>query len=119
MTIAKIGKKFPWWSIPLIILVIVLGAIVLGMLVPSFATWAIAGLASIGVFLWGLFISCITSLYFWAGFGIMGVAFFIYFYRKNYSKQKVLLSTTAGSSLPAVDRLAAPLFDEDTKVEQA
>ncbi len=118
MSIVKIGKKFPWYIIPLIIVVIILSAVVLGLLVPDFATWMLGGLAAIGIFLWDMFIGCITSMYFWAGFGIMGIIFFIYYYRKNYAKKKVLVTTptTVGTGY---DSLSKPLFDDDTKVESA
>ena len=119
MTIAKIGKKFPWWSIPLIIFCVVAGFALLGLLVPEVGAWLVNGGMAILAFLWSVFISCVTSMYFWAGFGIMGVFFFIYFYRKNYAKKKVLIPSTTGSVLPTADRLPTPLFDEDTKVESA
>jgi hypothetical protein len=121
MTIAKIGKKFPWKTLVLgifcaLLIISLVGIIWLG--VDGFLA-LVAGL-TIGFFtlIGGVAWACITNLYFWAGFGIMGVVFFIYFYRKNYAKQKVLIPSTSPVST-GYDTLSKPLFDDETKVESA
>jgi hypothetical protein len=119
MPILKVGKKFPWKTLLLAIFVVILGICLGGILlfgVEGFINGIVGLTVAIATFLGGIAWACITNLFFWAGFGIMGAVFFVYFYRKNYAKQKVLVPSTTGSALPASDTLAQPLFNDDTEV---
>jgi hypothetical protein len=117
MTWVKIGKKFPWWAIPLIIVIVVLVFVVMGLLLPEVGAWLVNGLAFIFFSLLDIAVACFTSIFFWGGFITMAIPFCIYFYRKNYAKTKVLTPTIP--STQGYDSLSKPLFDDDTKVEQA
>lgn len=124
MPLFKYQKKFPWKTLLLGILVVFLVICLFGIVfMGADAFFAfIAGLVvGFAQFVAGIAWACFTSLHFWAGFGIMGAVFFIYFYRKNYAKKTVLTGNTSlGATTSTRDVLAeSSIFDEDMKVESA
>ncbi len=97
MQSAKIGKKFPWKTWLLGIFCIILIVVLIAIAIPSIGIILLSGamgfLMTIADGAW----LCFTSMTFWMGFGVMGVFFFAYFYRKNYAKHKVLIPTTTSA----------------------
>lgn len=90
----KIGRKFPWKNLFMGIVIVVLIVVLVGVAFEGVGAWLLGIAAFVGGWLLDTAILCFTSLPFWAGFGIMGIAFFTYFYRKNYAKRKVLQQIT-------------------------
>ena len=118
MPILNVGKKFPWKTALLGILVVILLLVLVGVLLPDVGTWMMGLVVGLSVLIVDVAIACFTNMFFWAGFGLMGIVFFVYFYRKNYAKKKVLVPSTTGA-LPVSDTLASGSLFDDQEVSSA
>ena len=117
MQTVKIGKKFPWKTMFLGILCLILLFALVGFALPSVGVWMMSVVTAISLTLVEGAIICLTSMTFWAGIGIVGTLWFIAFYRKNYAKRRVLVPTTMATTLQAAP-LQAGTFQQPPTVAQ-
>jgi hypothetical protein len=109
----KISKKLPKTTIIL--------AIILAIFIIVAGVYIIGGVGVIFGFLGWLVASSVATLIWLGPQAVVGAVivtaiFGLYLYRKSaYAKRKMLVPT--GSSVPAADRLATPVFSDDIKVE--
>ncbi len=112
MKTVTVQKKFPVKTLLLLFVVIIMGVVLIGYVVPGVGTYLLAS---------GLGIVALATAFFSPALPQMGVAVGItlgvlglYVYRKNYGKKKMLVATS--QPMASADRLAQPLFGDDVKV---
>lgn len=112
-----IQKRFPLKTLALVIVCIILSVIIIALLFP----WVGSALIGLGFWvlgsIWGFFAPALPQVL--VTVAIVSIVIGLVYYRKVYGKKKVLMPMTTGTTLPTADRLAEPLFGDDTKVESA